>query len=506
MDATLQQTIDLLKQLQQNQMTQDELAKATFAQPSTATTGLQLYNLEPAAKQIYPIHTPLRNMFPRVQQTGSIQANWRAVTGINTGNMFAGIVEGRRGGVIQVSTAEYMAAFRTLGHESDVTFEAQLSAEGFDDLRARAARSGLEALMISEEKTMLGGSTSYAVHNGSACPTPTLTTATTGGALPNTTTYSVVCVPLGFDGRARSTLAGGVVQTFQYTPAEGGDPVTVKAGAGRQSAAASIATGATTGTHTITATVKTGSVDGVRGAFAYAWYWGASGSERLGAITGINRVTITATASGQLLSALTQDTDFSKNDQLYDGLLTMAANPANNSYWNACAAGAGLTADSSGGIVEIDTALEWFWDNLKLTPTRILVGTQEVRNIRRKILAQPSAAAARFTFQVQQGQIVGGGMAKGYLNPYGVGIDGPAEIPFMQHPNMPNGTIMFLTEKLPYPLSNVSDVIRFLYRQEYYQVDWPRRTRKYEYGCYVDGVLQHYFMPSLGVLTNISDA
>ena len=76
MDAiTLQQTIDLLKTLQQNQMPESELAKATFNQPGSATTGLQLYNLEPAAKQLYPIHTPLRNMFARVQQVGSVQAN-----------------------------------------------------------------------------------------------------------------------------------------------------------------------------------------------------------------------------------------------------------------------------------------------------------------------------------------------------------------------------------------------------------------------------------------------
>ena len=34
-------------------------------------------------------------------------------------------------------------------------------------------------------------------------------------------------------------------------------------------------------------------------------------------------------------------------------------------------------------------------------------------------------------------------------------------------------------------------------RQDYYQIEWPLRTRKYEYGVYADEVLQHYFPPSM---------
>jgi hypothetical protein len=41
-------------------------------------------------------------------------------------------------------------------------------------------------------------------------------------------------------------------------------------------------------------------------------------------------------------------------------------------------------------------------------------------------------------------------------------------------------------------------------RREYYQIEWPQRSRKYEYGIYADGVLQNYFPPSQGVITNIA--
>ncbi len=40
----------------------------------------------------------------------------------------------------------------------------------------------------------------------------------------------------------------------------------------------------------------------------------------------------------------------------------------------------------------------------------------------------------------------------------------------------------------------------------YYQTEWPRRTRAYEYGVYTDQVLQNFFMPGMYVLTNLSPA
>lgn len=72
------------------------------------------------------------------------------------------------------------------------------------------------------------------------------------------------------------------------------------------------------------------------------------------------------------------------------------------------------------------------------------------------------------------------------------------------HPNMPAGTVLFRTKKLPYPLSNVQNVVQVLTRQEYYQLEWPLKTRKYEYGVYADEVLQNYFPPAFGIIDNIA--
>ena len=70
---------------------------------------------------------------------------------------------------------------------------------------------------------------------------------------------------------------------------------------------------------------------------------------------------------------------------------------------------------------------------------------------------------------------------------------------------MPAGTILMTTKMLPYPLSGVGNVMQIRTRQDYYQIEWPLRSRRYEYGIYVDEVLQHYFPPSMAVITNIGN-
>ena len=49
------------------------------------------------------------------------------------------------------------------------------------------------------------------------------------------------------------------------------------------------------------------------------------------------------------------------------------------------------------------------------------------------------------------------------------------------------------------------NVLQMRLRQDFFAIEWPRRTRKWEYGIYADGVLQNYFPPAFGLITNISN-
>jgi hypothetical protein len=89
---------------------------------------------------------------------------------------------------------------------------------------------------------------------------------------------------------------------------------------------------------------------------AYAWFWGAAGSEVLGAITTVPTNVITATATGTQAASLTA-ADKSVNGLIFDGFLTQALKSGSGAYWKRPGRRA-LTADGDGGVVEIERRSE----------------------------------------------------------------------------------------------------------------------------------------------------
>ena len=498
-----QATMDAFRKAFENPMAGDPilakmLEKSTFAQSASAISGLTYYDLEAGAKFLYPVLTPLRNMIPRVSGKGGIQANWRAVTGVNTAGIRIGVSGGNRGGVIVVSTQDYTAAYKGIGLEGNVDFEAQYAGQGFDDVRAIASKTLLEATMLGEEPAILGANGTVALGQ---TPTPTVAGVTSGGALADAT-YSVICVALTLDAYLNGSVANGIQAQITRINADASQDV-FGGGAAQQSANATATVSGGSGAGSVTAKVAV-----VKGAVAYAWFWGTAGSEKLGAITTINSYVIIAAAAGTQTALSLGTGDNSTNNLIFDGLFSIAAKSGSNAYFASQAVGTlgtgtPLTSDSAGGIVEIDAALKSFWDNYRLSPDTIWVNSQEALNISKKILSGSTSAAQRFVFESEQSALGGGIMVRTYLNRFSMA--GAAVLDIKVHPNMPPGTILFTTSKLPYPLANVPNVMQIKARQDYYQIEWPLRSRKYEYGVYADQVLQHYFPPSLGLITNIAN-
>lgn len=498
------ETLELLKSAQ---ATPDDIIKS-FVQPSTATTGLQAYNLEAPSKKLYPVLTPLRNTIARNSGGFAIQANWKAITNINVQNTRAGISEGKRGGKIQHDTQEYFASFRGFGLENDVTFEASYASKNFEDVKALAVQQTLEATMIQEERLILGGNTSVAM---GTTPTPTVVASDTGGTLAEAT-YSVICVALGLQAYldAVGTNNGSIGQYFNaatsIVPSQitrtnaDGTTDTFGGGSAKKSTAS---TGAVSGAN---GGKLTCSVASVNGAVGYAWYVGVAGSEKLVAVTNINSVVITAAADtdAQLASTLSS-VDSSTSSLDFDGLLYQAFKSGSNAYikimpTGTAGTGTPLTSDGAGGIVEFEEAFISFYNKYRLSPSKIYLSASDLIKITKLIVANNGAPLLRLTTDIGNPATISAGMVVGeYLNK----VTGQ-KIPLVVHPNMPTGTIFFYTDSLPYPMSNVSVVAQMLMRQDYYQLEWPLKSRKYEYGVYADGVLQHYAPFSMGVITNIA--
>jgi hypothetical protein len=498
----VQDVLDRLKTAQQKPLGDPRfksligLEKSTFTENASATSGLTFYDLELGAKFLYPVLTPLRNMIPRVSGKGGVQAAWRAITAINTTGLRFGVSTANRGGVMAVQTKDYVANYKGIGVETSVDFEAQYAGQGFDDIRAVGAKTGLEALMLGEEAMILGGCSSVAL--GTTLP-PTLTQLATGGTLA-AQTWSVICAPLTLDGLMNGSIAGGVQGSITRTNADGTSD-TFGGGVGKVSANATIPT--TGATSSINA-----SVTPVPGALGYAWFWGTAGAEKLGAISTINSLVITAVASGTQMAASLGTADNSSNALAFDGLIYQALISGSGSYIYTMASGTPgvgtpLTSDSAGGIIEIDTVLKSMWDNYRLSPDTMWVNSQEALNISRKIVSGSQTAAQRFVFESSQDLVGGGIMVRTYLNRFS--MQGGSVVDIRVHPNMPAGTILLTTKTLPYPLAGVGNVNQIRTRQDYYQIEWPLRSRRYEYGVYADEVLQSYFPPSLALITNIGN-
>jgi hypothetical protein len=523
-------TLAAIKQAQANP---EDVTKATFtatgisqgapgaggAQP-TGGSGLIGYDLAAPAKTLYPVLTPLRNMIPRVGANGDTATRWKSIIGINSAKVPLGVGEAARGGFMDMTLKDYVASYKGIGLENYITFESEYAAEGFDNVRARAVESLLRAFMIAEENLILGGCNSVSLGTPA---TPAVTKITTGKGASMAASISVKVVLLTLDGYQRAAVnATGVVSKITRTPADGGSAVTVNAGASAISAAGAIASGIAA-TDSVLATVTP-----VKGAVAYAWYWGVSGSEKLGAITTTNSVWIKAPAdtANQAASATDLATDYSADSTVYDGILTQTfadgawtsmptgtttnLNDGTSTSALSGTAGFPLTSDGAGGIKEIDSMFKSFWDNSRLSPDYLLVSSQEMKNLSAALIKSGAGSLFRFEVDSMGGPnsvnaltLTGGAVIGSYLNKYS--MTGGNLVKVVLHPNMPAGTILFMTNTLPYPASGVTNVLQMKCRRDYYQLEWPIRTRRYEYGVYADEVLQNFFPAAFGVLTGIAD-
>jgi hypothetical protein len=479
----------------------DVIAKSGFTQ----STGLVNYDLQAPAKLIYPVITPLRNRIPRRRGNGGTATHWKTVTGINTANIAAGVQEGKRGGVITDNVVDVLAQYAGLGLENSVTFEAEYASVGFDDVRSLAVETTLQSLMIQEEQEIIGGNGGASPVALGTTPTPTLSQSGTGGTF-SAGTYSVICVALTNDGYITGSVSGGILASVTRTNADA-TTTTYGGGSAQKSSNATVVIASGT-TNSISATVTA-----VNGAVAYAWFWGAAGNEVLGAITTINSVVITGLATGSQTAASLPSSDNSVNSTVFQGLLYQIFASGSNSYiatqpTGTAGTGTPLTSDNAGGIVEINTAFRSFWDDYRVSPTMMIVNAQELNNITAKVIASGGAPLFRLNLDAARASVsdltlTAGTVIGSYLNKFTMG--GGQVVPVMLHPNVPAGTIIFYTDNLNYPVSNVRNPLEMRTRQEYYQTEWPLRTRQYEYGVYVDEVLVNYFTPAFGIITNIGN-
>ena len=478
----------------------------------TTGTGLTGYDLQAGAKYLYPVLTPLRNKIARKKGDTGLGTNYKAVTGINVANNTAGVGEGHRNAANTLAMTTRYIPYASLGHDDLVTFEAIDAAFNWEDLPAATKRMLLQALMISEEETMLWGAGS-AIGTKTGSITASLgqgaiastSQATTGGTLAASTAHYLYVMPLTYDGvklaggYGSSSMTGVTIKTPFTRNNMGGTTDTVSGGAGQISSQTTVTTGSSTSTNTITANAAP-----VAAAYGYAWFIGtAAGTCYLAAITSLPTFTFTAVPSaGQLASVFTTlAADNSVDTLKYTGLIPfIAGSPL---AYSQNAGGVALSSDGGRNITQLNTAFKWWWDNYRTGPDTVHCSANKAVQID-KLITQNSSG--------QNNAIVlmpGDKGAEASFAPFGrartlVNMYTNENIAIEVHPNLNDNTIVFTKNSVPFPANGIENSWEYRYQRDYYGQDWPVNNRQYEYGVYTRGALCLNAEMLFGMIYNVA--
>ncbi|MEV7770575.1 hypothetical protein [Kitasatospora sp. NPDC086791] len=452
-------------------MTEDTLAAISKAQTSGIlnNTGIYSYDLSELVSLI-PVVTPFRDIVARVKSpNGNPYAVWRAIMNLTNSQPSPAMGFDYAANEVQFQEQDFQARYKPTGFAGLVTQDAYDLAQGYGDPFAISTFQVLNQVLIGDDRQLMGGQ-SFPLARPAA---PTLTTSTSGGTMAATTTVYV--------GVAARTGTG-------YYYGNGNS----------QGNSASIATGSGS-TNSISATVGS-----VRGAVCYDWFQSANGTTwYYYTTTTVNAVTMTKIINAnQALPALTATPDLSTSWQgsanasptynaaadngsaapaEYDGFLaslagdyngagqwgqpgTGTANPSINNSLN----GAALTL-TGGSITEIENLLFLpLWQQVKCSPTAIMVNAVQAQSIANLILGSSSATTYLNTDSSGRVSVTAGGRVGEIVNAPAGGVTVPIEV----HTSLPPGTIIARTDRVPFPQANIQSVLEYRALRDTAQFDY----------------------------------
>lgn len=489
-----------------------EIGRELIKAGVSSSTGFNFFDLRGPAYFIFPLLTPFIQMIGKQGKVNAgvgTAAHWKATRNPNSTYVYAGVTEGQRNAPATPNEVDYLATYKELGMEGGLTFTSEWAGEGYTDNVADEHFRNLARLRLQEEMLTLWGNSGTAAGNlgftlGSA-PNVTATNVTGAGlgAAANVVVSVVGITAMGVNPGGQAgyaqppTVPNGLTPNYVRTNADG-TTTNVACGISAISNVCAIVTTANATFGSVSA-----SIPAMKGAVAYAWFWGvnvasASSNVKLGAITAWPSVVINAVATGtQLGNATGLSTDNSYQPTDFDGLGTYSFL---NGSWTDMG-GASFTSNGNGQVAQLEADLDFLWTNYQAQPDAIWVSA-DVRQSLDSAILYSSTGTNSYIFQYtkdEQGALMGGFMVNAYKSKYSINPAGGAAIPIRLHPMFPQGTMMYDINTNPYPHSRVPAVRTFLTQRDYYSIEWPVVTRQWTFGTYVQEVLAHY-MPWISAI------
>lgn len=489
---------------------QDLMTKMTaqtlqlFKDASSTTgwnTGLGLtgFGLENVAKLLFPVVTPFRNTLPRPKApAGAGAARWKAIVGYGSSysRQRPTLGFGYAGSIVDTVEQDFVAPYQPLSLGDSVQLDAQILAQGFDDLRAKAGVKLLYELMVGEDIIALGGQ-SFALQQPTS---PTLVYSSTGGSMGTAGTYYV--------GVACRTL-----ENYWYN-----SPATATGGqTNNANATVTVPSAQTTGS-------VTASVTYVPGAFVYDWYMGtAANTMYYVGSSSTNTYTITAIpTTGQLAPSADASADANAFNGLAatlvgsytsSGMATRGTSNARDSgAFISSLDGATMTA-SAGTISQIDAVLQQIYAAVKVSPTRMLVNPQQAADITDLTMGTGSNSIVRVILPDEQGPrsgLTAGQYVDSYVNKAANG----QVMKIVTDPQVPPGHIFLITDVLPFPDASVDSVLSIETQADYMQYEYGINRNagaanggpRYDFETRCIEVLKNYGPAFMGIIHNVGTA
>ena len=434
-------------------------------------TGLYSFDLSGLINLI-PVVTPFRDIVARTKSPdGNPMAVWRAFMNATNSQPDPSMGFDFAANEVVFDEQDFQARYKPTGYAINVTQDSFDLGTGYGDPYANATFQGLNNVLIGDDRKQLGAQ-SFALKAASA---PVLTQNATGGTIPVSTTVHV--------GVAARTGSG-------YFYGSGNS----------QGAATSGTSGSADATNSVSAFTTA-----IRGAVCYDWFQSPDGVNFFYyTTTTVNAVTMTSviTANNPLPTGttvpdlsttwkgianavptinLTADNG-SANANDYDGFLASLTGDYNGvGQWVQPGTGTpnpSVSNSLDGGILHLDggsiAEIEEFlfltlWQQVKCSPTAIMVNAAQAQEIANLVLGQNSATTFLNTDSSGRISVTAGGRVGEIVNAPAGGVTVPIEV----HVSLPPGTIIARTDRVPFPQANISSVL---------EQRCLRDTAQFEYG------------------------
>jgi hypothetical protein len=455
---------------------------------SPLSTSFAAFDLEAPAKLLTPRPTPLRNMLPRKAGVGTAHRIKRITgyTGTGTGGqgqIWPGITETttntfgsiayERGPKISYTAEDAIYPYFSFSLSDSVSFDANYSALGYQDLRQLSSTSTLYASMLMEERMLLmSRGTASGLSGALAAPTVTLSqrAAANGEVAMAATTYYVYATSdAGSFGESVSSTVASLAVTS-------GNVLVVTATNVVGALATKVYVGTTTGNANAKFQGRFTSLTGVVN--------GAGGLSTNDAI-------IYSTAS----TATAPTTDSSAYATGYDGIIPQII--SNGGYVNEV----NTQFSTSNPGVEFQNVFGGLYDSVKADPDFILLNGSDRKQLSDAIKNGSTANYRLNLSQDDSGNYVGGAVIGGLHNE----VTGKL-VDLMVHPWLPQGVAPVISKTLPIPDTEVSDVWSVVNVQDYQGIQWPVTQFSYDFSTYWRGTLVGYAPAWNGIVTGIKSA